>query len=109
MQDQDSIRRRDLEVAWAAGLFEGEGCFGSYPRGRKHGTQARLSMTDRDVVERFAKIVGMGTVRGPVDRGNKEWKPIWEWYVQRASEVRAVVALFRPWLGERRLARGFGS
>jgi len=51
------------ELAWAAGLFDGEGTIGV----RKNGTTeayrrigASVGMTERFVVERFAKAVGIG-------------------------------------------------
>jgi hypothetical protein len=54
------------EIAWAAGLFEGEGCI-SYirPWGREPDIQAALAMTDEDVVRRFDEIVDRGRVYGP--------------------------------------------
>ena len=39
---------------WLAGLFEGEGCF---TMKRKNYPIATISMTDKDVIERAAKIV----------------------------------------------------
>lgn len=92
--------KRELEVAWAAGLFEGEGCFR-----HRSGTRiaAFLNMTDRDVVERFARIVGHGTVRWrdmPAPR-----KRLYTWEINAVEEVREMIAMFRPYLGERRGAR----
>jgi hypothetical protein len=43
------------EVSWLAGLLEGEGCF-RYANGCP---TIQLSMTDRDVVERAAKLIGI--------------------------------------------------
>jgi hypothetical protein len=55
--------RTTQHVAWAAGLFEGEGCWNAYVRkGGKVQMQVRLEMTDKDVVERFAAIVGCGAI-----------------------------------------------
>lgn len=95
---------RSQDIAWAAGLFEGEGCFGAYARKTKWGCQARLSMTDRDVVERFAAIVGVGSVHEPRHKRAHE-KPVHDWYVQDAADVQAVIELLLPWLGERRRAK----
>lgn len=45
------------ELHWLAGLLEGEGCFGF--SGSKPGTaRVVVTMTDRDVVERAAKMLG---------------------------------------------------
>lgn len=55
----------EAEIAWAAGLFEGEGTIttsGGRPR-------LALKMTDVEPVQRFAEIVGYGRLYGPY--GNK--------------------------------------
>ncbi len=97
-----------LEIAWAAGLFEGEGCWNVYTRkSGKLQVQARLTMTDRDVVERFASIIGCGSTRAshtPSARARGD-KPLTEWYVYEAERVREVIRLFLPYLGDRRRAR----
>lgn len=95
------------EIAWAAGLFEGEGTWGVYHRSRGPSLviQAALGMTDRDVVETFCRIVGMGTVKvRDKQRGNR--KTVYVWSCGEAASVRALVEMFRPWLGERRMERG---
>jgi len=94
------------DIAWAAGLFEGEGCLNVFQRSSgKWQTQARLRMADRDVVERFAAIVGFGTVRGPIAPQEAHWSPTWEWYTQRRDTCRSLIALFLPYFGERRTAK----
>lgn len=101
---------RAEEIAWAAGLFEGEGCFsGPRRRGREHLRGYRqivavLSTTDADVLRRFELVVGMGRVR-PLTPQQPHHKAAWEWKVSREVEVRALFALFEPYLGERRRAR----
>jgi hypothetical protein len=97
------------EVAWAAGLFEGEGCISVYQReyGAKIQPQIRLGMTDADVVARFARIVGCGSVtvsHGPKHQANG-WKPLHQWVVYEAEKVRTVLNLLMPYLGERRSAK----
>jgi hypothetical protein len=60
-------------------------------------------MTDRDVVERFVAIVGVGKVNPPRQIRPTD-KPFHEWAVQNAPDVRAVIALLLPYLGQRRRA-----
>ena len=92
------------EVAWAAGLFEGEGSI------TVCGGVARLSLvlTDYQVLERFVEIVGTGKIYGPYVNGYRDGfvrKPRWLW----VSEARLAGATFRtlaPWLSPRRIARG---
>lgn len=99
-------QRNPLDVAWAAGLFEGEGCWNAYVRqSGKVQIQARLGMTDRDVVERFAAIVGMGNIYAAGAPQKAHWKPTYTWCVYEAEKVRDLIALFMPYLGERRRAK----
>lgn len=93
------------QLAWAAGLFEGEGCFNTFHRPKgTWSVQARLAMTDGDVVHRFAAIIGAGQVHGPRQRRPNE-QPLYEWYVQAAPDVLTVIRLLSPWLGIRRSAK----
>ena len=90
------------EVAWAAGLFEGEGSIGAYRRslprvGRS--VQASLHMTDEKPVREFARIVGVGTVSGPIQRPGK---PIYLWRVSNFEYVQHVAAVLWPRLAPRR-------
>ena len=88
------------EVAWAAGLFEGEGTFVfSAQRAR-----ASMASTDEDVLRRFHVIVGVGGI-GPVSPRKPHHKPAWQWWANGA-EAEIVFNLLSPWLGRRRLARG---
>lgn len=66
--------------------------------------QIRLEMTDADVVERFADIMGCGNVskRRPQRPG---WKPLYSWVVYEAEKVRACIEKLLPYFGERRTAR----
>lgn len=92
-------------IAWAAGLFEGEGSwFTTSPRGMSVQVHATLTMTDRDVVEAFAAVVGCGRVDSFPPRDDK-CKPSYRWVAQSVRDVRYVIDLFLPFLGERRMAR----
>jgi hypothetical protein len=93
--------RRD-ELAWAAGLFEGEGCF-SLLQGNKAST-AGINMIDRDVIERFCRIVGFGRVYAKPPR-EAHHKMQWQWKVASFEYFQATVALLWPWLGKRRKRR----
>lgn len=96
---------RSLE--WAAGLFEGEGCFSSrLPQDVKHGHRyacAALVMTDEDEVREFHELVGVGKVYANAIPANKKHSSTWGWHAQRRSEVEQVALLLAPWLSQRRL------
>jgi hypothetical protein len=89
-------------LAWAAGLFEGEGCIAIKP-----GTvQLQLGMSDEDVVRRFWKVVGMGKVYGPYqDKRKATHKLMWTWSVSGSQMSQALLAAMWSFLGARRRGR----
>lgn len=98
-------------IAWAAGLFEGEGTFGVYGNGRKARNVVSLSivMTDEDVIRNFAAVVenadaGMfGTIDGPLPSQRKGGKPLWRWRARGNSRAKLeLVRQFLPYFGLRR-------
>ena len=85
-------------LAWAAGLFEGEGCF-TLTYGKN--LQATLKMTDKDVVERFQSVIGFGTIKR--QEGERVgYKPQYKWCVGSFEKVQALAAMLWPWLHTRR-------
>ena len=94
------IRRRLADVTWAAGLFEGEGtcCLikSQYDR-----PLVEISSSDRDVIERFASIIGFGSIRERKPRQSQH-KSSWSWHVNSKNDVTEVLTLLLPHLGERR-------
>lgn len=86
-----------------ANLFEGEGCIGIKRTGNHLYARLTVSMSDEDVVRAFHQRAGCGTVRGPVQRPNR--KPMWTWAVGHKAEVRRLLTLWLPYLGERRSAK----
>lgn len=96
------MKRED--VAWAAGLFEGEGSFVLTRYPTRLCPHVALQMTDEDVVRRFASVLGFGTisVRQPRRDG---YKTAWLWQTSRFETFQATGAMFWPWLGNRRRQR----
>jgi hypothetical protein len=98
---------REEEIAWAAGLFEGEGCL---TRRRGGDPVARLVSTDEETPLRFCEILQVGRVYGPY-RQDQRRKPFWAW-IANGWDAYDTVVLLGPWLGERRRERArelFGS
>lgn len=97
------------DIAWAAGLFEGEGTVvvqWSTRSPRKY-VQLVIAMTDEDVVREFARVVGgVGSVNGPRMNGKLGRKPIWKWSAA-GTKAETVLALpgFVDRLGARRTSR----
>lgn len=90
-------------IAWAAGLFEGEGTIW-FKSGKK--PCLRIGMTDGDVIKKFGDIIGCGWVSGPHTRASHpKYKPVWVWQCGGAEKCQAVLAAFWPHLGERRKSK----
>lgn len=92
------------ELAYAGGLFEGEGYFILRSGSHTQRSAAGINMTDREPLERFQAAVGIGTIIGPRDVGPGR-KPIYVWAVHTRERVQALVAMLWPWLGPRRRSR----
>ena len=97
----------DAAWAWAAGLFEGEGCIvyrrRSLPARGKCLT-LKIQLTDEDVLRRFHEIVGRGKICGPYSRPGGT-KPFWAWECSNMAAATFVLRQFWPWLGQRRRAK----
>jgi hypothetical protein len=55
---------KDTELAWLAGLWKGEGSFKKPAPSAPNLPLVTVSMTDQDVIERAANLMGSVTVRG---------------------------------------------
>lgn len=98
-------------LAWAAALFEGEGCFSTNTNGTspKRYAVMRMTSTDRDVLERFQEIVGCGAVSpakiSPASAARGTYKQPYKWQMGGRLNVYALGIAFFQWLGARRKSR----
>lgn len=84
------------ELAWAAGLYDGEGC--TTNRGNNQPVMS-ISQSDPYVLERFAKAVGVGKVHGPYMReGKPNVKPIWNYQSGTFEHTQQCLAAIWKWL-----------
>ncbi|WBB67738.1 LAGLIDADG family homing endonuclease [Micromonospora sp. WMMD812] len=96
-----------VELAWLAGLLEGEGTFCTHytkTRGRQEPqTRVRIAvqMTDEDVVRKVQSIVGLGNVLKRKAQKDHH-KDSFTWSVQAMDVVVALGTLLMPHMGERR-------
>jgi hypothetical protein len=104
----------ELEIAWLAGLLEGEGNFELVPAhrcGKRRSMEVRLnlSMTDLDVVERVAKLVEATAKIWTNDRSKQSGtrpnhKPLYCLSIKGYRAIRIMTAIL-PFMGERRSAK----
>lgn len=89
-------------IAWAAGIFEGEGSVGIQSIKAKYGpyTRAVVSNTDLEVLEKFKYAVGFGVIDGPYAK--PKCKPIYLWRVSTWQGVERLYDMLETWLCERR-------
>lgn len=95
------------DIAWAAGLFEGEGSITCRKGSDGEIIQMVMSLTmvDEDVVERFCEVVGCGTVAQYFYGPNKD-KIKYQWYTGKSDTVVRLFSELQPYLGKRRTNRG---
>lgn len=91
-------------LAWLAGLFEGEGNVSVREQSHKGRAPVPqyligLSSTDEDVIRRAITIAGVGRLYGPYATG---FKPIWHWKIGVRHHAMAFLFAIFPWLGSRR-------
>jgi hypothetical protein len=83
---------KEEEIAWAAGLFEREGTI-TQSQGV---VNMRVTSTDGDVLERFARVVKGGRVYGPYPNRRRDGckrKPFYVWVCQGPAMHRVFRAL----------------
>jgi hypothetical protein len=95
----------EIEMAWAAGLFDGEGCISigcvlptkrNGLRNRSYRLTVKVTMGCKKSVDAFHKIIGVGTVQPHVDKSDRV-NQSWSWVtMSRLAEV-AIRKLF-PYL-----------
>lgn len=103
----------DLEeaLAWAAGLFDGEGSV-YLARHRSHVGYVRLeaAITQSDaegmpaVLTRFRNVTGLGFAKGPYP-ASEGHDPVYRWKLYRRVQIERMIDLLRPWLGSVKLAQ----
>lgn len=99
---------KDVDAAWVAGLAEGEAYIGMMAaRDTADGKRCNfvIEMTDKDVLESVAALVGRGNVNGPYTRPDKENKESWRWATGQKHDLQILLARIQPWMHERRAAR----
>ncbi len=87
-----------INMAWCAGLFEGEGSVSRY---NGESLILQLTSTDEDVVRKLRDMAG-GTMVGPYASRRDDGKTQWKWYCTRYADCIRLLQLWYPYLGERR-------
>lgn len=83
--------KAELELAWCAGFYDGEGCT-FVDAGNVIGVM--ISQVDRRTLDRFRAATGIGTVYGPYEKKNPNEQP---YYVFRARRHKAEQVISKLW------------
>lgn len=98
------------ELAWAAGFFDGEGCFSvDLSANRRLNPRAKINQVDPEVLHRFHAAVGYGKIRINYTlamQNNSNHQSQWQWYCQKNEEVLAVYFALFPYLGTVKRVQG---
>ena len=91
---------KKTDIAWAAGLFDGEGSvIYTNPKDRPNPRiQLTLSMTDKNAVEKFQAIVGTGSIITFHYNKEKGYLRQWKWSVEKGTDVAKTIKLLGPYL-----------
>ncbi len=90
-----------IELAWAAGFFDGEGCVTYVDHAKTQRTRAiRINITQihPEVLIRFQKAIGnLGSVLGPYSaKGRKT--PLYTFQITNEKDVKLTFSLLQPYL-----------
>lgn len=95
----------DTEYAWCAGFFDGEGNVGyrySNDGVRPYRSPAlvlQIAQTDLEVLERFKKAMGVGTIIGPYSHKTENSSDYWVYRANAYSDIQHVILSMWPYLG----------
>jgi hypothetical protein len=103
----DKSNWTDVNIAWVAGLIEGEGTFNIRKYKSKKYITIKVVSTDFDVIEKLNSIIGCGRINGPYDRSTprKKKKPFLVWCLHEITPQIELMNAILPHMGKRRSER----
>lgn len=87
-------RIADLDLAWLAGLLEGEGYFCVLHNNHSDTLNIGCGMTDRDVIKHLLDVVGAGKVSSEKGQG-KGYKRVYRWTLTNSNAFALMELLSR--------------
>jgi len=107
-QENESLIFREEDIAWLAGLLEGEGSFGIDSRAAQRYTNSTapgnpyisVSMTDEDVIAKVATITGKNYFL--VSQKTVTEKKVFKCHIGDRATVFTILTRILPYMGKRR-------
>jgi hypothetical protein len=91
--------RKEIAIAWAAGIVEGEG----YISVHNNRVMVVVEMTDKDVLDKLQEYF-KGNVYAQKQR-KEHWKPSFKWQIGDTRKAQEFLKEIYPFLGARRRAK----
>ena len=85
------------EIAWFAGVFDGEGCIGWPRRKVLHSVYLTVTNTCKPLIARIADVTGTGRVKEKLARINPRHSRAWVWACY-GENARSILRQIHPWL-----------
>lgn len=86
------------DLAWLAGIIDGEGCIGLYSGGNGDGKSHYLRLTvvntDQPMLERAKAITGTGTIRVSRLTADKQRRQTWIWECNSGNAARVLSSVY---------------
>jgi hypothetical protein len=89
----------DIEIAWLAGLLEGEGSFVCPPPSDPKRVRIMIEMSDLDVIERVSELVGLAYTRPNLRQAH--WQQSYKLTIRGAKAVEVMRSVY-PFMSLRR-------
>ena len=90
----------DVHIAWAAGVYEGEGwCSLAHNGTGKQYWRVGIEMTDKDIIDRINNLFPCPSI---MERTRAQWKTTYTWRLSRRTDIRNFLSKILPYLGDRR-------
>ncbi len=86
----------ELECAWLAGLFDGEGCVAWPRRSVLHSVRLDIANTCKPLIDKVATVTGTGKVSMAV-KHNEKHSQAYSWHVY-SDNARFILKQILPWL-----------
>jgi hypothetical protein len=91
----------EIELAWAAGFWDGEGSVSLSYRGVYNRPRiiVEIAQVHREVLDRFTAATGMGKVRGPYRPKTKNAQPYYRWGLEGTTHLHLLKNKIYTYLG----------
>ena len=97
MDEEKYMTLNDFELGWLTGIVEGEGSFGF--TGPYETPCIRVGMTDKDIIERAARLLGVKVYK---EERHSSRKTVWLIRISDQLKIVYLLTAMIPGLGERR-------